>query len=70
MSLKFKQWQMHLQPPTVLFSIYQNNDWIIRPLVDEKIDPVTQCIILKIVRFLATQSFGASQKSALLTFCL
>ena len=27
------------QQPTVLFSIYQNNTWTIRRLVDEMIDP-------------------------------
>ena len=39
------------QQPPVLFSIYQNNTWTLRRLVDEKIDPATQRIILKIVRF-------------------
>ena len=39
------------QQPTVLFSIYQNNTWAIRRLVDETIDPATQRIILKSVRF-------------------
>ena len=39
------------QKPTVLFSIYQNNTWTIRRLVDEMINPATQRIILKIVRF-------------------
>jgi hypothetical protein len=39
------------QQPTVLFSIYQNNTWTIRSLVDETIDPVIQRIILKIVGF-------------------
>ena len=29
------------QQPTVLFSIYQNNTWTIRPLVNEMIDPAT-----------------------------
>ena len=38
--------------PTVLFSIYQTNNWTIRCLVHETIDPVTQRIILKIVGFL------------------
>ena len=37
--------------PTVLFSIFQNNTWTIRRLVDEAIDPATQRIILKIVGF-------------------
>ena len=37
--------------PTVLFSIYQNNNWTIRRLVYETIDPVTQRIISKIVGF-------------------
>ena len=37
------------QQPTVLFPIYKNNNWTIRCLVDETIDPGTQCIILKIV---------------------
>ena len=41
------------QQPTVLFSIYQNNTWTIRGLVDETINQVTQRIILKIVRFIA-----------------
>ena len=41
-----------LQQPTVFFSIYQNDTWIIRCLVDEMMDPATQCIIVKIVRFL------------------
>ena len=47
------------QQPTVLFSIYQNNTLTIRCLVDETIDPVTQCIILKIVgfMFLGTYTF-------------
>ena len=40
------------QQPTVLFSIYQNNTWTIRRLVDETNDPATQRIILKIVGFL------------------
>ena len=40
------------QQPTVLFSIYQNNTWTIRRLVDETIDPETQHIILKIVQIL------------------
>ena len=40
------------QQPTVLFSIYQNNTWTIRSLVDETIKPGTQHIILKIVGFL------------------
>ena len=40
------------QQPTVLFSIYQNNTWTIRHVVDEMMDPTTQCIIVKIVRFL------------------
>ena len=39
------------QQPTVLFSIYQNDTWTISRLVDETIDPATQCIILKIVGF-------------------
>ena len=39
------------QQPTVLFSIYQNNTWIIRHLVNEMIDPATLNIVLKIVRF-------------------
>ena len=38
---------------TVLFSIYQNNTWIIRCLIYETIEPVTQRIILKIVVFLS-----------------
>ena len=42
------------QQPTVLFSIYQNNAWTIRRLVDETIDPVTYRIILKIVGFMVT----------------
>ena len=33
------------QQPTVLFSIYQNNTWTIRHLVDEMIDPATYRII-------------------------
>ena len=37
------------QQPTVLFSIYQNNTWTIRCLVNETIIPSTQRIILKIV---------------------
>ena len=52
------------QQPTVLFSIYQNDTWIIRPLVDETIapatqqpsDPATQRNILKVVRFHITES--------------
>ena len=51
------------QQPTVLFSIYQNNIWTFRCLVDETIDPATQLtqqpidpatqrIVLKIVGFL------------------
>ena len=36
---------------TVLFSIYQNDTWTIRHLVDETINPATQRIILKIARF-------------------
>ena len=36
---------------TVLFSIYQNNTWIIRHMVNETIDQATQHIILKIVWF-------------------
>ena len=39
------------QQPTVLFSIYQNNTWTIRCLVDETIDPATLRIILKIIGF-------------------
>ena len=39
------------QQPTVLFSIYQKNTWIIRHLIDETINPATQRIILKIVGF-------------------
>ena len=39
------------QQPTVLFSIYQNNSWTIRRLVNETINPATQRIILKIVEF-------------------
>ena len=38
--------------PTVSFSIYQNNTWTIRRLVDETNDPATQRIMLKIVGFL------------------
>ena len=41
--------------PTVLFSIHQNNTWIIRHLVDETINPAAQYIVLKIVRFLVDQ---------------
>ena len=40
------------QQPTVLFSIYQNNTWTIRPLVDKTINPANQLIILKIVGFI------------------
>ena len=40
--------------PTVLFSIYQNNTWNIRRLVNETIGPATQHILLKIVGFLVT----------------
>ena len=40
-----------IQQPTVLFSIYQNNTWTIRHLVNETIDPATQRVILKIVGF-------------------
>ena len=39
------------QQPTILFSIYQNNTWTIRRLVNETIDPGNQRIILKIVGF-------------------
>ena len=35
-----------------MFTMYQNNTWTIRCLVDETIDPATQRIILKIVKFL------------------
>ena len=38
--------------PTVLFSIYQNNTWTIRHLVNETINPAAQHIVLKIVGFL------------------
>ena len=49
------------QQPTVLFSIYQNNTWTIRCLVNETIDPATQRIILKIVGFVV--SFPTSTKN-------
>ena len=44
------------QQPTGLFSIYQNNTWTIRSFVAETIDPATQCIKLKIVRFIVFRS--------------
>ena len=40
-----------IHPPIVFFSIYQNNTWTIICLVDETIEPATQHIILKVVRF-------------------
>ena len=43
--IKIKSFECPSQQPTVLFSIYQNNTWTITRLVDETIDPVTQCII-------------------------
>ena len=39
------------QQPAVLFSTCQNNTWTIRRFAYETIDPVNQCIILKIVGF-------------------
>ena len=48
---KKKSFEYPSQQPTVLFSIYQNNTWTIRRLVDVMIDPATQPIILKIVGF-------------------
>ena len=48
---------MPIQQPTVLFSIYQNNSWTIRCLVDETIDPATQRNILRIVGFLVFIQF-------------
>ena len=49
--IKIKSFEYSSQQPTALFSIYQNNTWTIRGLVDETIDPATQRIILKIVGF-------------------
>ena len=47
----------HWQQPTVLLSIYQNNTWTIRRLVDETIDPVyymEDCQIYSHWSFLST----------------
>ena len=52
------------QKHTVLFSIYQNNTWTIRSLVDETIYPVTQRIILKIVGFYETPQVASLQSAA------
>ena len=43
--IKLKSFQCPKSKP-VLFSIYQNNTWTIRPLVDKTIDPATQCIYI------------------------
>ena len=48
------------QEPTVLFSIYQNNTWTIRRLVDETIYSATQHIVLKIVGFLVRAKVHAT----------
>ena len=57
------------QQPTVLFSIYQNNTRTIRWWVDERIDPVTQSIILKIVGFLPTY-YALARKMCFMCFSL
>ena len=46
--------------PTVFFSIYQNNTWTIRCLVDETINPATQRIVFKIVGFLVRAKVHAT----------
>ena len=43
---------------TVLFQIYQNNDWTIRWWKDCPINPATQHIILKIVGFLEIVAYN------------
>ena len=52
------------QQPIVFFSIYQNNTWTIRRLVNEMIDPATQHIILKIVKFLLSTLMSVQPKSS------
>ena len=47
--IKIKHFECPKSKPTVLFSIYQNNTWTIRYLVDETIKPATTPFILKIV---------------------
>ena len=50
--MKIKSAWSPSQHPTVLFSMYQNDTWTTRCLVDETIHPATHFIILKIVGFL------------------
>ena len=54
MALQIKSFECPKSKPAThcfILIFYQNNTWTIRPLVDERIDAVIQCIILKIVGF-------------------
>ena len=65
---KFFEFSKSSQEPSVLFSIYKNNAWTIRCLVDVTSDPAIQRIILKIVGFFTVQSIYCGAASGGGTF--